>query len=223
MDVTQAVSRRRSVRAFLDKPVDETLLKRVIETALLSPSNSNIQPWHVHVVTGAARDRLCAATAVRSKIPPAWDQPQIKVYPDPIAEQYDRRRFQCGERQYGAMNIDRADHDGRLRYVYNNVQFFGAPAGLFIFIDRACGESQWADLGIFLQTVMLLLVEAGLDSCAQISWGMFSETVRSELGVPDEQVLYCGLSIGHADPAAPINEVRADRAPLDEIVVFHRD
>lgn len=221
MNVSNAVATRRSIRAFLDKPVDDALLRGVIEKALRAPSNSNIQPWHVHVVSGAARDRLCAATAARSTIPPSWDQPQIKIYPEPMTEPYESRRFHCGERQYAALGIAREDLPGRLRYVYNNLQFFGAPVGLFIFIDRRCGESQWADLGIFLQTLMLLLVEAGLDSCAQISWGMFRETVRRELDIPDDQLLYCGLSIGYADPSAAVNEVRADRAPLEEVVTFH--
>jgi len=212
MTVRDAVENRRSIRAFLPDPVDRALLEDILRAALRAPSNSNVQPWHVWLVTGARLEALRAATRSRSTVPPQFDEREYPVYPDPIEEPYAGRRFQCGERQYAALEIAREDHEGRLRYVYNNHQAFGAPAAMFLCIDRAAGPSQWADLGIYLQTVMLLLTEAGLDSCAQISWTAFHGTVREVLEIPDHLMLYCGLSIGHADPAAPVNRVIADRA-----------
>jgi len=219
--VSQAVAARHSVRAYLDKPVDPALLRQVLTKALRAPSNSNIQPWQVHLVTGDTLARLKAATADRAIFPPQFDHPAYPIYPDPLSETYKDRRFDCGERQYGARGIDRDDREGRLRYVYGNHQFFGAPAGLFLYAEPACGLSQWADLGIFLQTVMLLLKEEGLDSCAQISWAMVGQTVRQVLRVRPELMLYCGLAIGYADMSDPINQIATPRASFDDVVTIH--
>jgi nitroreductase len=223
MDVATAVARRRSIRAFLPDPVDPALLEGIARAALRAPSNSNIQPWHVWLVSGARLAALRAATAARSTVPPQFDERPFPVYPDPLEEPYAGRRFHCGERQYAALGIAREDSEGRLRYVYNNHQAFGAPAAMFLYIDRAAGPSQWADLGIYLQTVMLLLTEAGLSCCAQISWTAFHETVRAQLAVPQHLTLYCGLAIGHADPDAPVNRVEADRAAPEALLHILRD
>lgn len=221
MTVTGALGARRSIRAFLPDPVDQDLLETILKNALRAPSNSNVQPWHVWLVTGMRLDALRAATQARSVVPAQFDERDFAIYPDPIEEPYAARRFQCGERQYAALGIERENHEGRLRYVYNNHQAFGAPAAMFLFIDRAAGPSQWADLGIYLQSVMLLLTESGLSSCAQISWTAFHTTVRDVLEVPDNLMLYCGLSIGHADPDAPVNTVIADRAdPADMLHIL---
>lgn len=221
LSVTNAVVARRSTRAFLPTPVPPALLRKVLETARHAPSNSNMQPWLVHVVTGETLARLKAATAARSTYPPTFDERPFPIYPEPPTEAQEARRFACGERQYGARGIAREDAEGRLRYVYNNHQCFGAPAVMFFFAEPGDGLSQWADLGIFLQTVMLLLTEAGLGSIGQISWSVFNKTVKDVLGVPDRLVLYCGLSIGHPDASDPINAIVADRAQLSEFATFH--
>ena len=221
--IAQTLKDRRSYRAFLKTPVDQALLENILKTALLSASNSNIQPWHVYLVAGARLQKLKDATKARSTVPPQFDEHVYKVYPDPLEEPYESRRFHCGERQYSAMGIARADKAGRLTYVYNNHQCFGAPAAMFLYIDNKAGPSQWADLGIYLQSVMLLLTEAGLGSCAQISWNVFHKTVRDVLDVPENLTLYCGLSIGYPDMHAPQNTVVADRAPVDQVLTVLAD
>jgi nitroreductase len=223
MSVADALKKRRSFRAFLDEPVDLDLLGAILRTATLSPSNSNIQPWHVYLVAGERLKRLKDATRARSTVPPQFDPHVYKIYPDPLEEPYESRRFHCGERQYSAMGITREDQAGRLRYVYNNHQCFGAPAAMFLYIDDKAGPPQWADLGIYLQSVMLLLTEAGLGCCAQISWNAFHRTVREVLEVPEHLTLYCGLSIGYPAPDALQNKTIADRAPLDEVLTILQD
>jgi len=223
MSVADLLKQRRSYRAFLDKPVDTDAIEAILKTAMQAPSNSNIQPWHVFLVTGERLRKLKEATKARSTVPPDFDPHAYKVYPDPMEEPYESRRFHCGERQYAAMGIARDDQAGRLRYVYNNHQAFGAPAAMFLYIDNNAGPSQWADLGIYLQTVMLLLTEAGLGSCAQISWNVFHKTVREVLQASDALTLYCGLSIGYPDMNATQNTVIADRAPFDETLKVFRD
>ena len=223
MNVTEAVLTRRSVRAFRDEPVPLGTLRAIIDTAGRAPSNSNIQPWLVRVVAGRKIAELKALMRERREREPRFDALQYPIYPAELQDPYSTRRFNCGERQYGTMGIARDDVEGRRRYVFNNMQFFGAPVGLFCFIESGMGNSQWADLGCYVQTLMLLLREAGIDSCAQISWCMYARTVGEFLGVPEGWTLYCGMSIGYADPQAPINAVVADRAPAEEYVRFHVD
>jgi nitroreductase len=220
MNVSEAVLSRRSVRAFLDTPVPLETLQEIVQKAARAPSNSNIQPWLVRVVTGRKIAELKAAMRTRSEQQPPFNEFQYPIYPPELREPYLTRRSNCGERQYGKLGIARDDHAGRMNYVFNNLQFFGAPVGMFCFIEQDMGNSQWADLGCYVQTVMLLLREAGLDSCAQISWCGYATTVSEFFGVPANWTLYCGMSIGYADPDAPINTVVADRAPLDEFVKF---
>ncbi len=221
MNVTDAVLSRRSVRAFLDKPVPFETLRWIVDTAARAPSNSNIQPWLVRVVTGDTLERLKSVMRERATVPPQFDHPlDYPIYPENLKEPYLSRRSMCAERQYTAVGVPREDREGRLRYVYRNMQCFGAPVAMFTFIENGMGPSQWADLGCFIQTVMLLAREAGLDSCAQISWCNFANTVAEVLEAPKDWTLYCGLSIGYADPDAPVNAIVADRAPLDEFAKF---
>ena len=221
MNVTDAVLSRRSVRAFRDTPVPQDTLRRIIATAARAPSNSNIQPWLVRVVTGNTLEKLKSVMRERATVPPQFDHPlAYPIYPEDLGEPHQTRRANCAERQYNSVGIGREDREGRLRYVYGNMQCFGAPAAMFTFIEKHMGPSQWADLGIFLQTVMLLLTEAGIDSCAQISWCNFHKTIGEVLEVPADWTLYCGLSIGHADPDAPVNAVVADRVKLDDFAKF---
>lgn len=221
MQVSEAVKSRKSSRAFLSTPVDKAVLLEVLEKAQRAPSNSNIQPWRVHLVLGDVLAELRRETAERSVFPPVFDAPHYPIYPDPLDDPYAARRFECGERQYGTRGIDREDHQGRLEYVYGNMQFFGAPAGLFIFTEKGMGPSQWADLGIYLQTVLLLLTERGLDSCAQISWALFNGTIQKILNIDADMELYCGVAIGLADPDDSINRIEASRADLGEVVTVH--
>ena len=195
-------------------------MREVLAKAAYAPSNSNIQPWQVRVVAGAAMARLKALMAARSTDKPQFDDLQFKIYPDNLQEPYATRRFDCGERQYSKVGLAREDGVGRLRYVYRNMQFFNAPAGMFTFCEGNMEPSQWADLGCFIQTVMLLLKEAGLDSCAQISWCRFNKAVSEFVGAPPGWTLYCGMSIGYRDPTAPVNSIVPDRAPLDAFAQF---
>jgi nitroreductase len=130
------------------------------------------------------------------------------------------RRFRVGEMMYATMNIPREDKAARLKFFSGNWSFFGAPCGLIFTIDRQMQQGQWADLGMFLQSIMLLAREHGLHTCAQEAWAPFHETVRDYLKVPQEEMIFCGMAIGHADETAPINTLESERAALAEWAVF---
>ncbi|MDB5686003.1 MAG: nitroreductase [Rhizorhabdus sp.] len=219
MKVSEALATRRSTRGFLDRPVDQMILHRVLETALLAPSGGNVQPWSVAVLTGQPLGDLKAAMSdiVASG---GVETPEYTIYPPNLPEPYRSRRFAVGEQMYSHIGIAREDKAGRAQWFANNFQFFGAPIGLFVHMPRFMLPPQWADLGIFLQSVMLMLREEGLDSCPQECWTVYPATVRRFVSIPAEHILFAGMSIGYADPEAPANRTRADRASLLDIATF---
>ncbi|WP_211107247.1 nitroreductase [Azospirillum thermophilum] len=223
MSVDEAVATRRSVRAFLDRPVPPELLREVLERAGRAPSGGNLQPWHLHVVSGRRLADLKALMAARVLQTNAEEPLEYQVYPYPMPEPYNARRIKCGEDMYGLLGIARSDKARRWDRFRDNFQLFGAPLGLFCCVDRRMGAAQWADIGMYMQTVMLLLKARGVDSCAQEAWHLYHRTMAQFLGLPEEQMLFCGIAAGYADHGAPVNRLVTDRAPLEEYVRFHTD
>jgi nitroreductase len=222
MKVSDAVRTRKSMRAFLDTPVATDILQEVLETAARAPSGGNLQPWRLHVLTGNALARFRALIQQRLAAG-ATDAAQYAIYPPGLGEPYRSRRFRIAEAMYATLGIERADKPARLRWFANNYNLFGAPVALFCFIDRRMGPPQWSDLGMYLQTVMLLLREHGLHSCAQESWSVFDETVSRFVGADPDHLLFCGMAIGYADTAAPVNDWTTERAQLEAFATFHVD
>ncbi|WP_394618904.1 nitroreductase [Lentzea sp. JNUCC 0626] len=218
MDVYEAVRSRRAVRAFTDRPVRQEVLERVLEAATWAPSASNIQPWHSYVVTGQPLAELKKRTAERLATEDPWDEPEYQQYPPALKSPYLDRRSAFGTQRYGSLGIDRDDLEARQRAASANWQCFGAPAALFCYLDRDMGSPQWADTGMYLQSVMLLLRAEGLHSCPQMAWAKFHRSVAEVVAPPDDLVLFCGLSIGYEDISA--TEPRTGRAPLTETVSF---
>ena len=220
MDVSEAIAARRSVRGFLSDPVDPAVLHGIVTKAARAATGGNLQPWHVDVLTGAPLERLKAA--VLHKI--QWGQPETAaydIYPSELVAPYRDRRFAVGEAMYREIGIPREDKAARRPWFARNFQFFGAPAALFCSVDRRMGPPQWADLGMYLQNVMLLAVEAGLGSCAQECWAMYPETVGEAIALPAERMLFCGMAIGVEDTTEPANRLRSARAPEDEWLTLH--
>lgn len=211
MTVTEAVNRRISIRAFTDQPVPGAIIREILELAHRAPSGGNLQPWRVHALTGAPLADLKARVAANL----AGETPEYDVYPPNLWDPYRTHRFENGEDLYATIGIPREDKPARLRQLAKNAQFFGAPVGLFFSIDRKLGLGQWADLGMHMQTVMLLAVERGLATCAQEFWARYPKTVGNFLSLPDEQMLFSGMALGYADEADPINALRSRRAPFE--------
>ncbi|MEJ2602137.1 MAG: nitroreductase [Gammaproteobacteria bacterium] len=223
MKVTEALDTRLSVRAFRDEPVPEDTVREIIRRAARAPSGGNLQPWHVIVLTGAARQRL--VDAVTAKIPekPTGEGTEYHIYPPKLKEPYRTRRFRIGEMMYEKLGIPREDKAARLMQFAHNYRFFDAPVGLLFSIDRSMQEGQWADLGMFMQSIMLLAREYGLDTCAQEAWAIWHETISELFHIPEEQMFFCGMAMGYRDPEAPLNRLRSERAPLEEFARFIRE
>jgi nitroreductase len=218
MDVYEAVMSRRAVRGFTDDPVPREVLERVLTAAGNAPSGSNVQPWRIYVVTGAPLTQLKKVATARVESKDSWDEREYVMYPDDMKSPYSDRRSAFGRDRYGALGIQRGDWDAIQRAAIANWNCFGAPVALFCYIDRHLGRPQWSDLGMYLQTVMLLLRAEGLHSCPQMAWSQVRKSVAEVVSPPDELVLFCGMSIGYEDPT--VDFVRNARAPLDETVTF---
>jgi nitroreductase len=220
MKVTEAVQARWSCRAFLDRAVPRETVEGILEIAARAPSGGNLQPWHVDVLAGAALAALKAKVAARLAFNPKGEGTEFPVYPPNLDSPWRERRFACGEHLYASIGIPRENRPARLMQFARNFDLFGAPVGLFFSIPRDFGRPQWSHLGMFIQTIMLLAAERGLATCPQEAWAIVHKTVGQEIGLPPEHMLTCGMALGYADEAQPINQWRTEREPLDAFATF---
>lgn len=220
MDVREAVATRYSCRAFRPDPVSEALVRDLVERAGRAPSAGNVQPWRVDVVAGSVLEELKALLRPRMGELPHGEGGEYEVYPRDLADEYRNRRFEVGELLYKSIGIPREDKPARYRQFARNFEFFGAPVGVFVSTQRSFAVGQWIDLGIYIQTLMLLARDEGLHTCPQEAWGLFSKTVGAFLKLPAETMLFCGIALGYADETAPINSWRAPRAPVENWASF---
>jgi len=216
MNVSDAVLNRSSVRAFIDQPVSNELIKKLLNQSARSPSGGNLQPWKIFVINDDAMKNFLTFQQ-------NWTEPEVPsydIYPSNLKEPYRTSRFELGEQMYDLLGIGREDKDARIAQVMENFRFFGAPCAFFCFVDRQMGPPQWSDLGMFLQTFMLLAKEAGLDTCAQEAWSIKHDSVSRFVQADDTDLLFCGMSIGYKDSQAPVNSLRSDRRPIKEWAKF---
>ncbi len=210
MNVSDAIAQRVSIRAFRPDPVPEALVSDILIRASKAPSGGNLQPWRVFGLSGEPLSQFKALVVAN----PFGEEPEYAVYPPNLWEPFRTRRFQNGEDLYATIGIPREDRPARLRQLAKNGDFFGAPVGLFFCLDRKLGPPQWADLGMFMQNVMLLAVERGLDTCPQEYWARYPKTVAQFLKLPDDHMLFAGMAMGYRDPDHPINSLAASRDDL---------
>ncbi|RAK67543.1 nitroreductase [Phenylobacterium kunshanense] len=211
MNVSEAVERRISVRAYTDQPVAGAVVAEILERAARAPSGGNLQPWRVYALAGEPLKALAADVAKN----PMGEPMEYDVYPPNLWDPFRTRRFENGEQLYASISVPREDKAARLRWFARNAEFFGAPVGLFFCLDRKLGPPQWADLGMYMQTVMLLAVERGLDTCAQEFWARYPLTVARHCGLPEDHMVFSGMALGYRDEAHPINAWRSTRDRMD--------
>ena len=220
MNVTEAIKSRISTRQFLDRPVSESQIRDLLDTARWSPSGGNLQPWKVHVVSGAGRDRLVETVQQAIRDNPFADESELAIYPQKLGEPWRTRRYEVGEALYALLGIPRDDKPARIQQLLRNYEFFGAPAGLFFSLDRQFDKGQWAHLGMFMASFALAAEEMGLATCMQEAWAARAKTVSAFLGLPETEQLYCGMALGYADKSAKVNELRSSREPVDAFAHF---
>lgn len=221
MDVWAAVDSRKTCRSFLETPVSEGVVRDLLAKAARAPSGGNLQPWKVWAISGAPLADLSADVCARLAAGEFGEIPtEHLIYPLTPKEPYDTRKNHAGEVMYAAMGIERDDDAARARQIAWNFQCFGAPVAMFFAIDRIMQPGQWAELGMFMQTFMLLAREQGLHTAPIGAWTLWHRTVRARLRIPDDLIIYCGMGIGYEDTKAPVNTLRTERAPVETFAVF---
>jgi len=221
--VDAAITTRRSVRAYLPTPVPEQTVREILAVAARAPSGTNTQPWQVHVLTGAARQRLGDAILA------AYDDPaerathaeEYDYYPREWVSPYIDRRRQVGWDLYGLLQIGKADKERMHAQHGRNYVFFDAPVGFIFTIDRVMAQGSWLDYGMFLQSIMVAARGRGLDTCPQAAFTQFHRIIKRELGLGEHEMVVCGMALGHADPDAVENRLTTVRAAVDEFTRFH--
>ncbi|MCK9687213.1 nitroreductase [Scleromatobacter humisilvae] len=221
--VDAAITSRRSIRAFLPTPIPEATIREILEVATRAPSGTNIQPWKVHVLTGAARQRLSDA------IKTVYDDPAERVqhteeydyYPREWVSPYIDRRRKIGWDLYGLLEIGKTDKDKMHAQHGRNYAFFDAPVGLIFTIDRILAQGSWLDYGMFLENIMVAARGRGLDTCPQAAFTQFHRVIKRELQLGDHEMVVCGMALGVADPDAVANRLTTARASVDEFAKFH--
>lgn len=221
MSVAEALKRRTSVRAFSDRPIPISLVLRVLETSRFSASGGNLQPWKVHVVSGGKLARL-KEDAVEAAATGVSVVETTKFYPENLWEPYRTRRQKAALARKAALESRAGPRDSVAAEVLErNFRFFGAPVGIFFCMDDRMKPAQWTDLGIFIQSVMLMAVESGLDTCPQAIWINQEDLVRRHLSLEPDVNVIAGMAIGYRQADDPYCVVETERAPIDEFVVVH--
>ena len=221
--VEQALATRRSMRGFLPAPVPRAVVERLLELAARAASNTNTQPWRVHVLTGAARQRFCEAIVAAHFADDFAPEQQYQYAPTAMREPYLSRRRKVGWDLYGLLGIAKGDRAATKRQHARNYEFFGAPVGMIFTVPRGMGEGAWIDLGMFLQGLMIAARGHGLDTCPQAAFVSFHHLICPLLGVPDDEIMACGMALGHADPDEPANTLVTEREPVSGFTTFHGD
>lgn len=206
---------RRSVRAFLPDAVGDDLLHRLLQSARQAPSGANLQPGSFIHVRGLARERLSAELVAAFRA----GQQEVEDYayfPKPMPSLLRRRQVAAARALYGALGIAREDRSARDGQFERNFRFFDAPVALLITIDRDFGSGGYMDLGMAIYGLMLAAEAEGLSTCAIGAMATYPGLIRRTLGLDEKETLVCGLAIGYADAAAPVNATRTTRCALDE-------
>jgi nitroreductase len=218
MNVTDAVATRRSIRQFTNQPVEMEKLQRVLAKAQRSPSGGNTQPWNAVILTGQPLADLTAAIKSKAATAPLGEGHEYDIYPKGLDGRYEDQRRGVGKAMFNALGLAREDGAGRIAQMMKNWDSFGAPVQMFTYTRKYMGPPQWSDMGMWLQTVMLLLREEGLDSCAQEIWAMYGTYMRELLDIDDNHIFFCGMAIGYRDSDALVNNFPVPRAEIDQAI-----
>ena len=219
--VDAAITSRKSVRAFLPTPVERSTVEELLTVASRSASGSNIQPWRIRVIAGEPKNRLTAAildAVARDGFEPY--QREWNYYPVNWREPFLGRRRKIGWDMYSLLGVAKGDFEGTQAARLRNYEFFGAPIGMIFTLDEDLEIGSWLDLGIFLDAVMIAARGRGLHTCPQAAFADFHRIIRPQLNIPENQIIVCGMALGHIDPDAPVNALVTERAPIGDFATF---
>jgi len=219
--VDDALLSRRSLRAFLPTPIEREEVAEILRVAARAPSGTNMQPWKVHVLTGAPKQALSEAVLAAHNDPDYPRQQAYDYYPSPLFEPYISRRRHVGWGLYSLLGIERGEKEKMHAQHGRNYTFFDAPVGMIFTIDERLEIGSWLDYGMFLQNIMTAARARGMDTCPQAAFAPFHTVIRDVLDIPKQEVVICGMALGYADMEAPENTLISEREPVSAFTTFH--
>jgi nitroreductase len=219
--IERAIKGRKSVRAFLDKPVSRETVTRLLEIAARAPSGTNMQPWRAHVVAGEAKEKMSEAI-LKAFMTGGMPHPgsEYRYYPEKFFEPYLSRRRKVGFDMYGLVGIQKGDQAAMAKQLAQNYLFFGAPVGIVFTIDRRLEIGSWLDYGYFLEALSIAARASGLETCSQQAFAHFPQIMRETLAISEDDIVLCGYALGYADWSAKINALVTERARVSEFATF---
>ncbi|MDA3038339.1 MAG: nitroreductase [Actinomycetota bacterium] len=220
MDVLEAIQTRKSVRAFTPAPVPVETISKLLEIAQRAPSGTNTQPWHVYVCTGEVKRAITADVLDMARAGAGKGYEDFDYYPAIWKEVHNSRRREVGWSLYNLVGVEKGDREGSARQAMRNFLFFDAPVGIFVTVDSYLRLGSWSDTGMYIQTIMLAAKGLGLDTCPQAAWIPYQEPVRHHLGIPEDQSLVTGMSLGFADPDKIENTLVSEREAVENVVHY---
>jgi nitroreductase len=220
MDVLDAIKNRKSIRAFTDQPVSRETVDKLLEISQRAPSGTNTQPWHVYICTGRVRQAITDDVLALAAAGKAGKYEDYDYYPPVWNDIHRDRRRGVGWSLYGLLGIEKGDRAASAKQGARNFKFFDAPVGLFVTTDSYLSRGNWADTGMYIQTLMLAARGMGLETCPQAAWIQFQEPVFRHLAIPDDQMLVTGMCLGHADLGAIENTLVSDREDIANVAHF---
>jgi nitroreductase len=226
--VDRALLTRRSVRGFLPTPIARAEIEAMLAAAARAPSGTNVQPWKVYVLEGAVKESLSRKVlaahddeyARKQRGEPSLHVEEYFYYPRQWFEPYLARRRKLGWDLYGLLDIGKKDYDKMHAQHGRNYTFFGAPVGMIFTIDRRLEQGAWLDYGMFIENIMIAARGRGLDTCPQQAWAAYHRIIKDHLGLPDNEMVVCGMSLGMEDKSTVANQLKTERAPVSEFAVF---
>ncbi len=220
MDVLEAIQTRKSVRAFKPDPVPSETLSELLEIAQRAPSGTNTQPWHTYVCTGEVQAAITTDVLEMAQAGTGKGYEDFDYYPATWKDVHNNRRRAVGWSLYSLVGVEKGDREGSARQAMRNFLFFDAPVGIFVTVDSYLRLGSWADAGMYIQSIMLAAKGLGLDTCPQAAWIPYQEPVRNHLGIPEDQALVTGMSLGFADPDKIENTLVSEREPVENVVHY---
>ena len=220
--VDDNIKARRSIRAFLPKPVEKQKILDLLNVAARAPSGTNTQPWQVYIITGSKKQALSDEIISIFNNPEALKEQteEYNYYPSSWVDPYISRRRKVGFDLYGLLGLGKGDKEKMQAQTARNYNFFDAPVGVFFVIDRVMQQGSWLDYGMFIQSVMLAAKARGLDTCPQAAFTQFHRVVAKHLDLTPEQQLVCGMSLGYADSSKIENTLVTEREPAQNFTHF---
>ena len=219
MDISEAIRKRKSIRAYQDKEVEREIITRILDTARFAPSGANSQPWQVAVVSGETKEQIAGALVAAFRSGKGEDC-DYDYYPQKWQDPFKKRRIACGAQLYETLGIERKDREARLRQWEANYRGFGAPAMLFFFLDPSLAIGSYMDSGMFIQSVMLAAMDEGLATCPQAALSGYASIVKDILGYPGDTILLCGMALGYEEKEALVNSYRTPREDVETFTTF---